>query len=151
MKQIIISVCGALIILQIMKMILPEGTVKKYASFIVGLLVMLILSGSVSGMGARLSEIIIKDTKIPEIPQVQEVQKQQIADNFTSQLREDMKKSIPYFKNAELYFGFEISEDNTGYVTNMTIVSENPPSEQVLSEVSRLYMIDREIIEWRQK
>ena len=151
MKQIIISIAGALLILRVAKLILPEGTVKKYASFIVSALVMLILLISVSGH--EMTSFSFEETENPQAQTdaVEDVQKQQIIAEFTRQLDDDMKKSIPELKSAELSFTFEISPNNTGYVTSMTILSPYERSEKIIDRISELYMIDRETIDWRKK
>ncbi len=152
MKQIIISITGSLLILKIVKIILPEGTVKKYASFIVSVLVMLILIASAAGSSMNL--IPVFDDGYAEqgnTDKITEVQNSQIVKEFTRQLDEDMKKSIPQLKNAELLFEFEIDEDNKGYVSSMIIKSPYDQNDSVINRVSELYMIDKKLIEWRKK
>ena len=151
MKQIIISIAGTLLILKIVKIILPEGAVKKYASFIVSALVMLMLLVSISGIPIK--SFSFQENSPPDISteKLENVRYQQIIEEFTRQLDEDMKKTIPELKTAKLLFEFEISENNTGYVTSMTIISPYDENEYVINRISELYMIDSEIIDWRKK
>ena len=152
MKQIIISITGSLLILKIIKIILPEGTVKKYASFIVSVLVMLILIASVAGSNIDLFPVFDDGyAEQDSTDKIAEVQNRQIGKEFSRQLDEDMKKSIPQLKNAELIFEFEIDENNKGYVSSMIIKSPYDQSDNVINRISELYMIDKELIEWRKK
>lgn len=148
-KQIIISIVGAMLVLQAVKLILPEGTVKKYASFIVCVTVVLILSASVFGT----SFSFIPDFEIESGEDYSEgfseVRKSQIEREFSRQLDCDMKKSIPELSNSELSFEFDISEDNTGFVTHMLIKSPDSENISVKTRLSELYMIPIDAIEWR--
>lgn len=148
MKQIIISIAGSLLILQALRLIIPEGTIKKYASFIVGMSTVLMLT--VSFLGREFSfDIGFGDAESTEYSGgFEDVRQSQIEREFTRQLDTDMKKSIPELKTAELSFSFDISENNTGYVTYMLIRSPDDEDENVKRRVSESYMIPREVIEW---
>lgn len=149
MKQIIISIVGALLVLQAVKLIIPESAVKKYASFIVSATVMLILTAAVFGSSFSLFSEFAEPKTEGCSDSLEGVRQSQIEREFSRQLSGDMKKSIPELKNSELSFSFNISEDNTGYVTHMLIKSPDTEDSAVKTRVSEMYMIPIEDIEWR--
>lgn len=148
-KQIIISIVGALLVLQAVKLIIPESAVKKYASFIVSATVMLILTAAVFGSSFSLFPEFAEPETESCSDSLEGVRQSQIEREFSRQLSGDMKKSIPELKNSELSFSFNISEDNTGYVTHMLIKSPDTEDSAVKTRVSEMYMIPIEDIEWR--
>lgn len=149
MKQIIISIVGALLVLQAVKLIIPESTVKKYASFIVSATVMLILTAAVFGSSFPLLPDFDEAEPSDYSDSFENLRRSQIEREFSRQLSGDMKKSIPELKNSELSFAFNISEDNTGYVAHMLIRSPDAEDFFVKTRVSEMYMIPIDDIEWR--
>ncbi|MDY6314798.1 MAG: hypothetical protein SPL89_06470 [Clostridia bacterium] len=149
MKQIIISIVGALLVLQAVKLIIPESTVKKYASFIVSATVMLILTAAVFGSSFSCFPEFDETEAESYSDSFEDLRQSQIEREFSRQLIGDMKKSIPELKNSELSFSFNISEDNTGYVSHMLIKSPDAEDSAVKTRVSEMYMIPVEDIEWR--
>lgn len=149
MKQIIISIAGSLIILRVVKTILPEGTVKKYASFIVSCMVMLILVTSVTLKNNAEFILPVEENITIDISEFEQIQKKQIEREFSRQLIDDMVKTFPELNGAEISFTFNINEDGTGYVTGMVIESQYEKSESIITRISELYRIDRNVIIWR--
>ena len=136
-------------VLRVVNTVLPEGTVKKYSSFIVSCVVMLILITSVTTSGNFDFSFPDEGEVTVDAEDLERVKKLQIEQEFSRQLIEDMKKTFPTLKSADIGFSFNINEDGTGYVTEMTIESCYDKNDVIIMRISELYGIDENIITWR--
>ena len=139
MGQIIASVAGALILLKLVKILLPEGSVKKYASFTVSALVMLIMILSVTGRAHDFSAGIAEEKTMPDTVDSENVMNRQIIKEFSRRLEQDMKSAVPELSDCDIEFEFSENEKGEITVVSVNIESEGDISPDVEERIIELY------------
>ena len=139
MGQIISSVAGALILLKLVKILLPEGSIKKYASFMMSALVMLIMILSVTGRAPDFSPGIAEEKTMPDTADYEKVMNRQIIREFSRRLEQDMKGAVPELSDCDIEFEFSENEKGEITVVSVNIDSESDISPDVEERIFELY------------
>ncbi len=144
--RMIITLTGAILLIQAVRMVLPLGSAGKYVSFVLGLFFMAVTLDTIGGLSFRGEEVLSNDLPQAETKQLEEVQQQQIFADYANQLSEDIRRSIPQLSDAQ--FSFDFSLEPFGKVRGLTIFSPREKQESVITRLSELYSISREVIIW---
>ncbi len=144
--NIIITLTGAILLIQAVRMVLPLGSAGKYVSFVLGLFFMAVALDAVGGLSFRGEEVLSNDLPQAETQQLETIQKQQIFADYAQQLTEDIRRSIPPLSDAQ--FSFDFSLEPFGAVNQLTIFSSRQQQDSVIARLSELYGISQEVITW---
>lgn len=147
--RIIITLTGAVLLIQAIKMVLPLGSIGKYVSFALGLFFMAVTLDALGGLTLRGEEITLSPSEPVLQTQLDELQQKQIFEQYEIQLSQDIRKSIPSLSDAD--FSFSFSQNPFGQVTQLTVSSPQPRSDPSIAKISELYGIPREVIVWESK
>ncbi len=147
--RMVITLTGAILLIQAVRMVLPLGSTGKYVSFVLGLFFMAVTLDTIGGLSFRGEDVLSNDLPQTETKQLEEVQQQQIFAEYAQQLTEDIRQSIPPLSDAR--FSFDFSVEPFGTVTGLTIFSPKKTQESVITKLSELYGISREVIQWETK
>lgn len=147
--KIIITLTGAILLIQAVRMVLPLGSAGKYVSFVLGLFFMAVTLDTIGGLSFRGEEVLSNDLPREETKELEEVQQQQIFADYANQLTKDIRQSIPQLSHAQ--FSFDFSLEPFGTVRGLTIFSPEKKQESVITRLSELYGISREVILWETK
>lgn len=151
MVQTITSIAGALLMLKLVKILLPEGSIKKYASFTVSALVMLIMILSVIGRIDSFSLNIPIDSGEPYIKNSDDATSDMITREFSGRLEADMKQNIPELADCKINIAFSEATDGSYIISSVEIISDSERDKLVEDRIAGLYMIDPAVIVWRKK
>lgn len=132
--------------IQAVRIVLPLGSAAKYVSFVLGLFFMAAALDAVGGISLTGEEILPAQLPQGETKQLEQVQQQQIFEEYANQLSEDIRCTLPQLSDARLSFDFSLSP--FGQVQSLHIISNQPVSEKVMSRISELYGIPREVMTW---
>lgn len=141
-----ITLTGAILLIQAVRIVLPLGSAGKYVSFVLGLFFMAAALDAVGGISLTGEEILPSQLPQGETAQLEEVQQQQIFNEYAKQLSEDFRRTLPQLAQAQLFFDFSVAP--FGEVQGLRIVSSQPASEAVMNKIAELYGISREVITW---
>ena len=144
--RIVITLTGAVLLIQAIKMVLPLGNVGKYVTFALGLFFMAVTLDALGGLTLRGEEVTLSPSEPVLQTQLEEVQQKQILQQYELQLSQDMRKSIPALSDAD--FSFKFSDQPFGQVTQLTIHSPQEKNDSAILRLSELYGIPREVIVW---
>lgn len=147
--RMIITLTGAILLIQAVRMVLPLGSAGKYVSFVLGLFFMAVTLDTIGGLSFRGTEVLSGDLPQAESKQLEQVQQQQIFEQYANQLTEDIRHSIPSLSDAR--FTFDFSLEPFGTVRGLTIVSSREKQESAIVRLSELYGISQEVITWETK
>ena len=151
MGQIVASVTGALLLLKLVKILLPEGSIKKYASVLVSSLVVLVMIVSVFGKKVSLDFQILNQSNQFEPEITEKVMNRQIMKEFSKRLEADMKESVPGLENCELSFEFSETDEGDYNISSVEILSFDEEDVEIIRQIESLYSIDNGKIHWRKK
>lgn len=150
-QSYVLTIAGAVLLFQALKILLPEGSLGKYVSFVLGVFLLLVLVSPLTG-DFRLPDLSSwEEEPAQEIQNLEALQQQQILQHYEQQLRDDINATLPSLTENQnrLIFSFSTEEESFGVVEQLFIQGPKP-SEQVLQQLAQLYQIPRERIEWRE-
>jgi len=147
--NLIVTLTGAILLIQAVRMVLPLGNAGKYVSFVLGLFFMTVVLDSVGVLDFRGEEIFSDHISQTETEQLQILQQEQIFDRYEKQLTDDIRKSVPQLQEEE--FSFTFATEPFGLVQSLTITSHRTEQESAVQKISELYGIPREVIVWERK
>ena len=147
--RMVITLTGAILLIQAVRMVLPLGSAGKYVSFVLGLFFMAVTLDAIGSLSFRGEEVLSNDIPQAESKQLEEIQQQQIFANYAKQLTEDIRRSIPQLSDAN--FSFDFALEPFGAVKGLTIFSPQKKQESAMMKLSELYGISREVIVWETK
>lgn len=147
--KIIITLTGAVLLIQAIKMALPLGSLGKYVSFALGLFFIAVTLDALGGLTLQGNPITLSPSEPAMQAQLEELQQKQIFEQYELQLSRDIRKSIPTLSDAD--FSFTFSREPFGQVTQLTVYSPQPKSDASIAKISELYGIPQEVIIWKVK
>lgn len=146
--RLIVTLTGAILLIQAVRMVLPLGSMGKYVSFVLGLFFMAVTLDALGGLHFRGEEVLSEEFPVVQTESLEQLQQEQIFKEYSNQLTRDIRQSIPPLADAT--FSFDFSLDPFGEVKHVTVFSAEEPQESVLNRLSQLYGIPREVISWNQ-
>ena len=145
--KLALTLTGAILLIQAVRMALPLGAGKQAVTFALGLFFMAAALDGVGALSLRGEDLFVQDS-LPavETEQLDELQRQQIFSEYAKQLSEDIHRTLPQLSAARFHFDFSVNP--FGQVQGLKIESPMPPSEELMSRIAELYGISREVIQW---
>ena len=153
MHNIVVTVVGALLIFNALKIVIPEGSMKKYISHIMSVFMIVVIITPIMGaVSLTLPEISVDYPGEDKSDALSDLQLRQILANYEKQLIEDFKRSVPTLfdglREIEIGFFEDSSQYNFGMVKSLEIKSARERDERVIDKLYSLYGIEREVIKW---
>ena len=157
MRDILVTIIGALLIFNALKIIIPDGKMKKYLTFIISIFMMVIIITPIAGLAGIAPPSLNVDysKEAPAADELSQVQVKQILAEYERQLITDFHKTVPALFDglSDIQIGFveDASQQDFGTVDSIKIISNRERDEDVVNKLSSLYSINKEVISWERK